>query len=254
MEQLLNFEPREIDIAQNQRFALVGKTRSGKTSHAMGLASTLVPYDNKDWEAWWIDTKNDPDDWAALNEWGFMVPRTTKHNLFGLWRPDKPRARQLHIIQGKNIPDQAEEIIGKAYNKGGVVVIVDEYVQVVKNSQLAGEQLLNVFQRGGGKDVGLIGLTQEPVYVPRQLLSQATHQFLYNLSFPRDIQYVQDLYPDYVRPTKLPIERPEEWGHTKRMDHKHGFYHVAVDYDGEGQYFRNQYQWWKTINRNSEKG
>lgn len=251
-EQAQQPEAREIDIAPNQRFAEVGKTRSGKTRHAMALASILVPRESRDWEAWWIDTKNDPKDWKSLAEWGFRVDEK-KRDFFGLWKPNKSSPRKLFILSGGNPHAQSEEIIGNAYRQGGVIVIVDEYVQVVKSAQVAGEELLNVFQRGGGRDVGLIGCTQEPVYVPRQLLSQATHQFLFNVSFPRDIQYLQELYSGYIRPTRLPIEDHENWGHTKRSEHLHGFYHVAVDYDGEGHYFQDQYQWFKTIGERDRK-
>ncbi len=244
--QRTSHEERLIDIAPNQRFAEVGKTRSGKTKHAMALASILVPRESKDWQAWWIDTKNDPKDWKSLQEWGFTV-RQPKKKMFGLWRPEKVSPRRLIVINNRKPYEEAEDIIGTAYETGGIVLIIDEYVQVVKSAQSAGEQLLNVFQRGGGKDVGLIGCTQEPVYVPRQLLSQATHQFLFNVSFPRDIQYLQEMYSGYIRPTRLPYEDSTKWGHTERQDHLHGFYHVAVDYDGEGHYFQNQYQWFKTI-------
>lgn len=240
---------REIDIEPNQRFANVGKTRSGKTLLAIALASILVPNNSKDWEAWWVETKHDPKDIRVLHDWGFKTdkPKTNRHPLTNLWQPDKPSGpRKLFILNG-DIHQECEALCKRALQTGGVLLIIDEYVHVVKSSQNAGTELTNVFERGGGVDVGVIGLTQEPVYVPRQLLSQATHQFLHNVSYPLDIQYLQSMYPDYIRPTKLPVFKPEEWGHTKRTDHTHGFYHIAVDYDGEGAYFLNQYQWAKTV-------
>jgi energy-coupling factor transporter ATP-binding protein EcfA2 len=249
VEQILpQLEHREIDIAPNQRYGFVGKTRSGKTWFAMALASILVPHDSKEWEAWWIDTKDDPKDIKSLGQWGFQIdnPKANK-GAFGLWRPNKPNPRRLFLVRGGDIHEKVEEVVHRAYNQRGVLLIIDEYVQVVKSSQVAGKELLNVFQRGGGVDVGLIGLTQEPVYVPRQLLSQATHQFLFNVSYPYDIQYLQGMYTGYIRPTKLPVEDPEKWGNTQRSDHSHGFYHVAVDYDGEGKYFQNMHQWYKTL-------
>lgn len=247
LEQQPIVDDRQIDIAPNQRYGIVGKTRSGKTLFAIALASLLVPYNSKTWEAWWIDSKDDPKDLEALHQWGFRKANLTKKRSLGLWKPDPESPRKIFYLRGGNIHEQAEEIFDKAYNKRNVLVIVDEYVQVVKSSQVAGEHLLNIFQRGGGIGVGLIGLTQEPVYVPRQLLSQATHQFLFNVSYPRDVAYLQDLYEHYIRPMRLPIEVPERWGNTTRQDHKHGFYHVAVDYDGEAAYFKNQFDWFKRV-------
>lgn len=238
-----SLDKREIDIAPNQRFANIGKTRCGKTAFSMALSGLLVPMQS-DWEAWWIDTKHDPKDIAALYEWGYSttVPKTGFWNR--LWQPEKPSPRRLFIANSKG---EAQDIVGRAYDKRGVLVIVDEYTEVVQSQQNPGEELLDVFTRGGGVDVGLIGHTQEPVYVPRQLLSQATHQFLFNVSYPYDIQYLQGLFQAYIRPTRLPVEDPDNWGHTSRQEHSHGFYHIAVDYDGEGEYFRNMYQWFKTI-------
>lgn len=220
---------REVDISPNQRYALVGKTRSGKTTFGMALACLLIPYYQKDadgWEAWWIDTKGDPRDLASLSEWGFSEkPKKTTRRLFTV-RNDPRGAKNRKLAWEK-----AQDIFEDAYDQQGVLVIVDEYVQVVKNSIFAGDSLLDIFQRGGGKQVGLIGMTQEPVYVPRQLISQASHQFLFNVSFPNDIRYLKRMFTEYAPPL------------TMGLEHSHGFYHVAVDFDGRGKYYRNQYEW-----------
>ncbi len=219
---------REVDISPNQRFALIGKTRSGKTAFGMSLAGLLVPRTRKlaeGWEAWWLDTKGDPKDIAALHEWGFTE------------KPDRKSARRLFLVRDdpkgtrnrKMAWEKAQDIFANAYAQGGVLVIVDEYVQVVKSDRMAGDDLLNIFQRGGGLCVGLIGMTQEPVFVPRQLISQASHQFLFNVSFVRDVEYLQGMFEEYVKPVDL--------------GDSHGFFHVAVDYDGQAQYYPNQYEW-----------
>jgi hypothetical protein len=220
---------REVDIAPNQRFALGGKTRSGKTRFAMFLSSLLVPDGQDDWEAWWVDTKNDPKDIAAVQEWGFQPARSKTRS--PLWKR-KTGPRKLFVVRD-NVYDRSQEIFDKAYNQRGVLVIVDEYVQVVKSSQVAGPSLLNIFQRGGGLDVGVIGLTQEPVYIPRQLFSQATHQFLFSVTYPYDISYFQTLYEDYESP-------------ISRGDDK-GFFHVAVDLDGKAAYYKHQRDWFERV-------
>lgn len=229
---------REIDLSPNQRYALIGKTRSGKTTFGMALASMLVPYNRKKaqgWEVWWIDTKGDAKDIAALFEWGFKIPSSGFLNR-GKARKNEPTRK---LIPLRNDPrdrknrrlawQKAQDIFSEAFDQRGVVVVVDEYVQVVQSERNAGEDLLNIFQRGGGLDVGLIGMTQEPVYVPRQLISQSSHQFLFNVSYQHDVDYLTRMFADY--------EKPLDRGHA------HGFFHVATDYDGKGVYYPNQFEW-----------
>jgi hypothetical protein len=225
---------REVDIAPNQRFALGGKTRSGKTRMAMLLASILVPLGQSDWECWWIDTKNDPKDIAAVREWGFEVPRK---DIGGLWKR-KSSPHKLFIVRD-NQYEVTQDIFYRAYNQRGVLVVVDEYVQVIKSQQQAGPALLDIFQRGGGLDVGIIGLTQEPVYIPRQLFSQATHQMLFAVSYPYDVAYFQGLYEDYENP-------------IRKGDPK-GFYHIAVDLDGQGAYYSHQREWFDKVVQGERK-
>jgi ABC-type multidrug transport system ATPase subunit len=55
-----------IPLAPNDRYACIGKTGSGKTSFATVLATTLIPVDEGEWQAWWIDTKGDPKDIKRL--------------------------------------------------------------------------------------------------------------------------------------------------------------------------------------------
>lgn len=221
---------RNVDMSPNQRYALLGKTRSGKTVFGMALASILVPYDKKKalgWEAWWIDTKNDPDDLALLAAWGYQEDKGPRRLFKVRNGPRDKKTGKFTVLAWEN----AQEIFSKAYEQRGVLVIIDEYVQVVKSTIHAGDDLLNIFQRGGGLDVGLIGMTQEPVYVPRQLISQASHQFLFTVTYPKDIYYTEGIYPPYIPPLAF------------GMEHSHGFYHVATDYDGQGAYYQNQYQW-----------
>lgn len=216
---------RNPDIAFNQRYAGVGKTRSGKTTAAIILASILIPWNNfkskpDDLEIWWTDTKHDPRDLEMLYRWGFRDDPKTKSNykLFHIEREGKRRQWEV-----------AQDLFNRAYNNCGILVVVDEYRQVVPNTVSAGDDLLDVFTRGGGLGVGIIGLTQEPVYVPRQLLSQATHQMFFDLSYPNDIKRVREFYEPYKRPLI--------------GGDKHGFYHVTVDYDGYGVYYKHIKQW-----------
>lgn len=207
-----------MPIAPWERFALVAKTGAGKTTTGTVLASKLVPptkREAKGWEAWWIDTKGDPKDMMRLYKWGF---RTNEG------------PRRIFVVRydgkGPSIHEQVEKICEQALRRHGVLVIVDEYVHVVKNQQQAGIQLLNVFQRGRGLDVGILGFTQEPVFIPRQLISQASHILLGDLSYPLDIERARQYIPEYNRPPN-----------------PYGFYHGAIDHDGQWTYWPNVQTW-----------
>ena len=219
---------RTPDIAFNQRFALVGKTRSGKSTAAALLACLLVPWNRnkpqkEEIEVWWTDTKHDPKDLERLERWGFSDNPKTKSNykLFHVTGDRENKVKQWEM---------AQRLFQKAYDRCGVLVVVDEYRQVVPNTVNAGDDLLDLFTRGGGRGAGVIGETQEPVYVPRQLLSQASHQMFFDLSYPNDIKKIQEFFTPYQRPL---ISRGDN----------HGFFHVAVDYDGLGVYYSHIRDW-----------
>jgi hypothetical protein len=217
---------RNPDIAFNQRFAGVGKTRSGKTTAAVILSNVLVPFKKEkknDVEVWWADSKHDPADLEMLNRWGFSDDPKTKRNyrIFHITRDGKKKQWEV-----------AQELFAKAYEQCGVLLVVDEYRQVVPNTVNAGDDLMDVFTRGGGLGVGIIGMTQEPVYVPRQLLSQASHQLFFDLSYPNDIKRAREFYELYERP-------------LLRGDN-HGMFHIAVDYDGFGVYYKHIKDWVET--------
>jgi hypothetical protein len=229
-----------VPVAQlkaNERYALVGKTRSGKTVLAMVLAGTFARTLPPPWEVWWIDTKNDPKDLASLRSWGFRNAASTKDR--------KPESGGLsnalywrvtaHDDKGNDIDtvEQVQAILAEAYKRGHILIVIDEYVQAVPSARSAGKALLDVFQRGGGKNVGIIGLTQEPVYVPRQLISQATHLCLLSLTYENDIKYVRNLCPVYESPIKV--------------GDPYGFYWSWVDGSGQWDYYPNQKVWFDQL-------
>lgn len=221
----------------NERYALIGKTRSGKSAMAMVIAGTFaLSLANTDWQIWILETKGDPDDLVGWRRWGarnIASPQDQRtsilHNFF-YFRIDTKDAQGNDI----SVIDQAQAIMNAAYDRGNVIVIVDEYVSVVASRQEPGKALKDIFQRGGGRKVGLIGLTQEPVYVPRQLVSQATHIFLFTLTYDRDIKWVREVYKTYIPP-------------TTRGD-IHGFYYKWVDGPtNKWQYYSHQRAWYEDL-------
>lgn len=210
---------RIVPIAPWERYALISKTGAGKTTTGTCLAARLVPSTKRaahGWEVWWIDSKGDPKDIDRLGRWGFRFNEGPRR-LFTVRYSGK----------GPNLHEQVEQICANALKRHGVLVVIDEYVHVVKNQTIAGTEILNVFQRGRGLDVGMIGHTQEPVFIPRQLISQASHILLGDLSYPKDIERANEYMPNGY----------------KRPPHKHGFYHGAIDYDGNWTYWSNVQEW-----------
>lgn len=221
---------RVISLAPTDRYAIVGKSGSGKTSFGVVLASRIVPNDPRlanGWQCWWIDTKNDKKDLARLHRWGFQDGFKSK----------SPRKLiEVPFEKGKpaDTVERVNEICYKALDQHGVVLVIDEYRHCVPTTRTASPGILHVHQRGRGRDVGLIGMTQEPCEIPRQLISQASHIFLFNLTYPYDIKYAKGIHPNY-RPAKL-----RDGGIDK---HVHGFYHSWLDGDGEFDYYNNQVAW-----------
>ena len=226
-----------MSIAQlkpNDRYAFVGKTRSGKTALAMVLAGTFaraLPYP---WEVWWIDTKNDPNDLKELRRWGFRNAASLEDQ-----RTSRiTNAKYFYVVTNDERYDpetveQVQEICRSAYSRKNTIVCIDEYVQAVPSQRNAGAALLNIFQRGGGRNVGLIGLTQEPKFVPRQLISQATHTIMLNLTYGYDVEYLQQIDKAYQPPRKL--------------GDPYGFWWRWNDGGGEMDYFPNQQIWYSQL-------
>lgn len=224
------------ELQPNDRYAILGKTGSGKTRLGIVLAGTWARVLAPPWEVWWIDTKNDPDDLKELRKWGFRNSASSKDQETTLLRNALYYIVPSKDKEGNDVStvEQVQSILSAAYDRKNVLVVVDEYVQAVPSPRSAGKALLDIFQRGRGRKVGIIGMTQEPVYVPRQLISQATHQILFSVTHDYDIQYVKKMIPLY----KVP---------STELKQKYGFYWRWVDGDGEITYYPNQKDWYDQV-------
>lgn len=207
-----------ITLSPNHRFAIVGKTGSGKSWFTMMLASLLVPGDDPHWQVWWLDSKLDPKDAKQLREWGFG-------------RRDCPARKHIRL-DPRNGPInwQAQVLCERALARRNVLLVIDEYKHVVLSTRRAGHGIQRTHIQGRGLNVGNIGETQEPVDIPRQLISQATHIFLFDLTYPADIRYARSLHPGYERP-------PD----------RHGFYHAHIDGEAVWRYYPHMRAWYESI-------
>lgn len=220
-------------ISPEDRIAIVGKTGSGKTQQAIVLAYYFARNLHAPWEVWWIDTKGVREDINKLRKWGFVNGDSEKDQK----RPYALRNAKYFLVRPiapYTVVDLAQAKIDEAYQRGHVIVVVDEYTQVVVSQRSPGYALDDVFSRGRGKKVGLIGLTQEPVNVPRKLLSQASHLCLFTVTYPYDIKYLKGMCSQYIPP-------------QDRGD-KHGFYWSHIDGSAKWAYYTNQAAWAKGLN------
>jgi len=216
----------------NDRYGIVGKTGSGKTQLAIVLASKYAQQLHRPWEVWWIDTKNDPTDIKKLRSWGACNGANERDRQ----RPGGLRNFlyfKINEDSGYSVVDQAQAKIQEAYERGHIIVVVDEYTQVVPSDRNPGYGLKNVFARGRGKKVGLIGLTQEPVFVPRMLLSQASHLAFFTVTYEADKKYLRNLCKVYVPPAE--------------QGDKYGFYWSHIDGGAQWAYYENQKAWDDTL-------
>jgi len=135
---------------------------------------------------------------------------------------------RLRDVGGATIVQQAQHLFKLAMARRRVLLLIDEYTQVVEGQRTCGRPLDDVFTRGGGLGVGVIGNTQEPVLCPRKLLSQATHLYVFDLSFPADIAKMQEYIPDYSRPPR---------------EERHALWHVWLDGDAIPRYYPSLRAW-----------
>lgn len=213
-------------IQPSDRFAVFGKTGSGKTKFSLTLATHIAREVNRTaqtpWQVWWLDTKNDPTDVERLRKWGYTRVKQLDHDKVdedGAWS-----YRYFLLVPSENSDDlvpQAQKVIRSALKHKNVLLVVDEYTQVVMSTRMPGKDLKDLFTRGRGLRTGIIGQSQEPTYIPRQLASQATHLFLFDLSLPADIEWARSFCPQYRRP--------------QQMGSKYGFWYCPLD--GEAQWF-----------------
>jgi energy-coupling factor transporter ATP-binding protein EcfA2 len=235
-------EPEDrVLLSPSDRYAIVGKTGCGKTTFTSYLAGTIVPkpLQDADWQVWWFDTKGDPRDIARLQKLGYVEgdPVTGKaKQKQSFWKNERPPALMYFRVrdrgEGLSIVDQVQHLYRLALARRRVLCVADEFAQVVVGPRTAGRAMDDVLTRGRGLGVGNIGETQEPVDIPRKLLSQPQHLFVFDLSFPRDIKYIREMLPDYDRPSR---------------EERHAFIHLWIDGDAQPRYYPSLRAWWSRV-------
>ena len=219
-----------ITYEPSMRYALLGKTGSGKTLFALVLVSLLIPMDSQGWECWWCDTKDYAPDLRQLHEWGFRERDS---------RAARLTPRKLIKLRGSDaeVVEQAQALAREAMARTAVLLVYDEWAHVVVSSQRAGPGIERAQKSGRGK-IGLLGGVQEPVLTPRVLFSQASVLALFNLTHRGDIEIAQKLCPFYAPNWPKSDEDP--------LPDPHGFWLKWLDghgVDGKWAYWQDVQEW-----------
>jgi hypothetical protein len=203
------------------RYALLGKTGSGKTLFSLVLVSLLIPMDSVGWECWWCDTKDYAPDLDELHRWGFRERGTKAASL---------TPRKLILLRGTDaeVVEAAQAVAREAMERTAVLLVFDEWAHVVVSTQRAGQGIERAQKSGRGK-IGLLGGVQEPVLTPRVLFSQASVLALFNLTHRGDIEIAQKLCPYYAPNWPKEDEDP--------LPDPHGFWLKWLDgHSGDGRW------------------
>lgn len=219
-----------ITLRVNDRVSIVGKSGSGKTALMAMLAGVYAMLLPPPWQVWVVDTKGSPDDLELFRAWGFR-------NAFNV--EDRATSPLMNAVYFKcsgggagrkySIKQQANSVLAAAYERQYVVVVVDEFAQVAENRVSSGPALDDVFFRGRGLNIGFIGGTQEPVNIPRNLFSQATHTILMRLTWRNDIKAIRDSFDWYTPPPK------------------YAFYWIDVDGTEQISYYESQQELYQKL-------
>lgn len=217
----------------NDRYAIIGKSGSGKTYFAVNLVVAMekaaATFNRRfkpelPWRVVGINTKQSDEDVGLFKKIGPSVKTVDK-----IWGRTSTGVVFEPSRKNGDIVEQCQSVFEDVflrhetiedYRRSNVLLFIDEYKQTVISKTNPGDALDDVHARGRGLKIGEVGCTQEPVNVPRQLISQANHIFLFDFIHANDIKAVKEIFADY--------ERPKD---------PHGFYYLYVDGRDDWQYF-----------------
>jgi len=153
---------------------IVGKTGSGKTVKTVKLIADcrrVIMFDTQGKD--YIDGVMFYD-MAELKRFWLKVYRAPGSFRL-IYRPLDPLA-------------EFEEICRMAFALGDVTIVAEELPSLC-GSQSIGPELRKVIFRGRMNDIHFIGLMQRPIGIHRDITSQASEIYIFNIDEPSDVKY-----------------------------------------------------------------
>lgn len=173
-----------LSIASNDRTAIFGQTGSGKTFLAAYLLRNvrrLVVFDPKG---------------MLRGEWGLeeWSDKTRDRLLNG----DPIRVRVAAPLDGGWSP-----YLWDIYNAGDVVLYVDEMYGVVPIGKRPPDALNALYTRGRELGIGVMAVSQRPLWIPKQMISESTWFFGFRLLLESDRRELAEIMgPEAMEPIK----------------------------------------------------
>ncbi len=185
---------KQITIASDEVVSIIGQRGTGKTTVATAIHHTLVascPYPEI---GLILSTKEDPNDLAMWRKAGYVEVKPNR-----LRSDSDNRLLVVRCLAQKGLTkwEVAQRVIQWCYDRCNVEILIDEFKQVCPTARTPGEALDQAFGQGRGRNIGIIGCTQEPVNIPRQLISQAQHALLMRCPFVNDEKMLQEMCRQY---------------------------------------------------------
>jgi hypothetical protein len=154
---------------------IVGKTGSGKTVKCLNLTRDIE-------RVIYFDTQNkDYTDGVAfydMSELSRFWLKVYKQKFRLIYRPVDPM-------------NEFDEICRLAFTCGNLTIVAEELPSLC-GSQVIGAELRKVIFRGRAHDIHFIGMMNRPIGIHRDITSQATEIFVFNIDEPRDLKYFQE--------------------------------------------------------------
>lgn len=202
-----------VKVSLQDRWAILGVTKSGKTTFAKRLLEQLRAL-YEDVPVYIIDSKASGDFEGIGQVYaGDKAPKPLRGGCL-VWQPPRD---DVHVY------DQFFESVLKARQPG--IILVDELSSLGGNHGISFPVNFNrALKQGRALGISIISLTQEAAYIPRNVLGQTTHVIGFRLNNPADRER-RDEYLGRIAPRGVTL--PEPAG-------KYGFFYNRLDGDSTG--------------------